>query len=84
MVFVLNVHYQHICIVILVKIPISEEVLFEDNCLVSPERRKISFTALQNEERPKEKDVVGLDAEFVSLNQVKLEEMENRLHFSSL
>ncbi|CAG2195903.1 PAN2 [Mytilus edulis] len=55
-----------------VKIPISEDVLYDDNCLVSPERRKITFTTLIDEERPKEKDVVGLDAEFVSLNQVKV------------
>jgi hypothetical protein len=53
-----------------VKIPISEETLLEDNCLVSPERRKISFTSLTEEEAPKPKDIVGLDAEFVSLNQV--------------
>lgn len=56
-----------------VKIPISEETLLEDNCLVSPERRKISFTSLTEEEAPKPKDIVGLDAEFVSLNQEESE-----------
>lgn len=52
------------------KSPITSEILFEDSGLVNPQRRKVSFTPLETLEVLKEGDVVGLDAEFVSLNQV--------------
>ena len=50
--------------------PISSSILFDETTLVNPKRRKITFTPFQPEELPKEGDIIGLDAEFVSLNQV--------------
>lgn len=50
--------------------PITVKVLKEDFGLVNPANRKVTFEPLTEEELPKEGDVVALDAEFVSLNQV--------------
>lgn len=45
-------------------------MLYEDVGLANPERRKMTFTPLASEEKPSSGQIVGLDAEFVSLNQV--------------
>lgn len=50
--------------------PITVKVLKENFGLVNPANRKVTFEPLTEEELPKEGDVVALDAEFVSLNQV--------------
>ncbi len=52
--------------------PITTEVLFQNASLVTPRRKLVTFTPLDEEELPKENDLIGLDAEFVTLNQVKL------------
>lgn len=50
--------------------PIMSTVLYDESSLINPKRRKLTFTPLTPEEDLKEGDIVGLDAEFVSLNQV--------------
>ena len=50
--------------------PVGESTLFETASLVTPRRKHVTFTPLDEEEIPKEGDVIGLDAEFVTLNQV--------------
>ena len=52
--------------------PITSDILFDETTLINPKRRKMTFTAFQPEELPKEGDIIGLDAEFVSLNQVNI------------
>ena len=52
--------------------PITSDILFDETTLINPKRRKMTFTAFQPEELPKEGDIIGLDAEFVSLNQVSV------------
>ncbi|ESO96381.1 hypothetical protein LOTGIDRAFT_143977 [Lottia gigantea] len=53
--------------------PISSEVLFNDPGLANAERRKITFTPLQKDQLPKKGDLVGLDAEFISLKEEEAE-----------
>jgi hypothetical protein len=50
--------------------PITVDVLREDFGLVNPASRKVTFEPLTEDELPQKGDVVALDAEFVSLNQV--------------
>lgn len=50
--------------------PITASVLYDESSLINPKKRKLTFTPLTAEEDPKEGDIIGLDAEFVSLNQV--------------
>ncbi|KAH3783339.1 hypothetical protein DPMN_161276, partial [Dreissena polymorpha] len=56
-----------------VRNPINSSVLSDDAFLINPERRKLTFSPLTTEEQPKEGDIIGLDAEFVSLNQEESE-----------
>ena len=51
--------------------PITVKVLKEDFGLANPANRKVTFEPLTEEELPKAGDVVALDAEFVSLNQLQ-------------
>lgn len=48
----------------------SPDVLFNDSALLNPERHKLTFLPLQQDELPKAGDIVALDAEFVSLKEV--------------
>ena len=50
--------------------PITSSILSDESTLINPKRRKMTFLPLTDEESPKEGDIIGLDAEFVSLNQV--------------
>jgi PAB-dependent poly(A)-specific ribonuclease subunit 2 len=50
--------------------PITSTVLTDESTLINPKRRKMTFLPFTDEESPKEGDIIGLDAEFVSLNQV--------------
>ena len=52
--------------------PITSNILFDETTVINLKRRKITFKALEPEETPKEGDIIGLDAEFVSLNQVRV------------
>ncbi|KAL4222806.1 poly(A)-specific ribonuclease [Mactra antiquata] len=53
--------------------PITSYVLSDESTLINPKRRKLTFLPLTEEESPKEGDIFGLDAEFVSLNQEESE-----------
>ncbi|KAL3831819.1 hypothetical protein ACJMK2_023521 [Sinanodonta woodiana] len=53
--------------------PITSAVFFDDSSILNPKRRKVTFTPLNPDELPKEGTIVGLDAEFVSLNQEESE-----------
>jgi PAB-dependent poly(A)-specific ribonuclease subunit 2 len=56
-----------------VKNPISQEMMFTNASLVTPRRKHITFVPLDKEELPQRGDVVGLDTEFVTLNQEESE-----------
>ena len=60
----------YIIVFIAVRCPITSDVLAPDFGLVNPEKRVMTFTPLHKDEFPKQGDIIGLDAEFVSLNQV--------------
>ncbi|XP_060593443.1 PAN2-PAN3 deadenylation complex catalytic subunit PAN2-like [Ruditapes philippinarum] len=53
--------------------PITSTVLTDESTLINPKRRKMTFLPFTDEESPKEGDIIGLDAEFVSLNQEESE-----------
>lgn len=53
--------------------PITSAVLFNESSLINPKRRKLTFTPLSPEEHLQKGDIIGLDAEFVSLNQEESE-----------
>ncbi|KAK6190508.1 hypothetical protein SNE40_002365 [Patella caerulea] len=53
--------------------PITADVLLNDHGLVNPKRRKITFSPLQPDELPKKGDLIGLDAEFISLKEEEAE-----------
>ena len=58
--------------VVSVNSPIADHHLLIHNSLVrTPRKKKSTFTPLAEEELPTEGSVVGLDAEFVTLNQVR-------------
>ena len=62
-----NAHYCHS---LSVHNPILSDVLFGEASLVTPRRRHVTFLPLDETEIPKDGELVGLDAEFVTLNQV--------------
>ena len=70
---IFSLQYNTVCFVVFaVKCPINAESLYQYASLVTPRRRHVTFTPLDETELPKDGHVVGLDAEFVTLNQVKL------------
>ena len=50
---------------------ITSDKLFLDTSLVTPTRKLVTFTPLDTSELPTDGEVVGIDAEFVTLNQVQ-------------
>ena len=58
------------CAVCPVTNPITSQVLFINASLVTPRRKTITFVPLDENELPQPGDIVGLDAEFVTLNVV--------------
>ena len=49
---------------------ITPDVLFREAVLVTPRKKNVTFVPLMDTELPKAETVVGLDTEFVTLNQV--------------
>ena len=45
--------------------------MYKDTALLNPERRNLTFLPLEPEELPKKGDIVALDAEFISLKEVR-------------
>ena len=58
-----------------VRNPICSDLLFMNASLVTPRQKHVTFIPLEESELPRENDLVGLDAEFVTLNQVCLKEL---------
>ncbi|XP_041365358.1 PAN2-PAN3 deadenylation complex catalytic subunit Pan2-like isoform X2 [Gigantopelta aegis] len=56
-----------------VKNPINPDIIYNDWGLLNPKRRKITYQPLSLDELPQKGDIVGLDAEFVSLKQEESE-----------
>ena len=54
--------------------PVNANLLFMNASLVTPRRKHATFIPLEDAELPQRDDVVGLNAEFVTLNQVRLYE----------
>ncbi|XP_048246742.1 PAN2-PAN3 deadenylation complex catalytic subunit Pan2-like isoform X1 [Haliotis rufescens] len=52
---------------------VGSDCIFNDLSLMNPKRRKMTFTPLQPDDLPKAKEIVGLDAEFVSLKEEESE-----------
>ena len=46
------------------------DIFYNDPALTNPKRRKVTFLPLQPGETLKKGDLVGLDAEFISLKEV--------------
>ena len=49
---------------------ITSDKLYLDTSLVTPTRKLVTFTPLDTTELPSEGDIIGIDAEFVTINQV--------------
>ena len=48
------------------------DIFYNDPALTNPKRRKVTFLALQPGELLQKGDLVGLDAEFISLKEVTM------------
>ena len=69
------IHYFLSIFVFPVHNPIGADALYQNASLVTPRRKLVTFTPLDEDEIPKEKDLIGIDAEFVTLNQVSTKEV---------